>query len=79
MVEKNFYNHDLSDTRLDLVVHNWTRFDHRRNFTCKIEHPAYQGLVKELNHSIDVLCKLVVCCVKFRFSIYFCLLQVGHH
>ena len=47
----------LQDTSLMLTVQNWTRFDHRRNFTCLIEHPSYKGASKRLNYSVNVLCE----------------------
>ena len=56
VVKKNAFEDHLWDSSLKLAL-NWTRFDHRRNFTCVIDHPSYEGKAKTLNYSVNVLCK----------------------
>nr|CAB3260446.1 uncharacterized protein LOC100175475 [Phallusia mammillata] len=55
VVEKNSFSDQLWDISLDLVLENPTRFDHQRPFECVITHPAYKGVDKVLNYSVNVL------------------------
>ncbi|XP_076815278.1 uncharacterized protein LOC143461289 isoform X2 [Clavelina lepadiformis] len=55
LVSKNSFSDYLWDIELDLILEDPTRFDHKRPFQCLIEHPAYKGEIKKLNHSVNVL------------------------
>jgi len=59
VIEKNSFSDQLSDISLDLILSYPTRFDHRRPFQCVVSHPAYKGVSKTLNYSVNVLCKLL--------------------
>ena len=57
VVTQNALNDKLWDTSLYLKLMDPTRFDHRRDFHCIVEHPAYKDAPMQLNHSVNVACE----------------------
>lgn len=54
VVKVNAFGNHLNDTDLDLVIESPTRFDHKRVFSCIIDHPSYESQ-KILNYSVFVM------------------------